>query len=43
MALIFDRFRSNSPGVALVAQDKLMEILLVVNLTHNFGKTLGTK
>ena len=41
MALIFGFFGSYSTWVSFVAQDVIMQILLVVDVANNLGKTLG--
>lgn len=41
MALIFGFFGGYSTWVPFVAQNVIMQILLVVDLANNLGKTLG--
>jgi hypothetical protein len=40
MALILNFWPADGAGVPLVAEDKVMEISLVVNLAHHLGQTL---
>lgn len=43
MALIFDLFRSDGTRVTFMTEDKVMEVLLVINLFDNIINTFRSR